>query len=96
MLALVRLYSVFGWRIQCARCGLATAIITIDSPQVGAQGKIDETTRYTSAQAAEIAIARWNYRYGSAHKKAPLRVLRIRDGISQDSPSERTAESESN
>ena len=71
VLTLVALYSFYGWMVKCKGCGIRTLYEAIDKPCLrpfGEEGitRVDESTRYTSAQAAEIVINKWNRRVKSA------------------------------
>lgn len=70
-LELVRMYNRWGWRVMCRECGVRTMTEAINWPCVrpsGVEGvgNLDESTRYTSAQAAEIVISKWNRRPAAA------------------------------
>lgn len=56
-----RAYAFSGWRVRCRKCNLRTKPEYIDCPQLTADGP-DESTRYTSDQAAEIVTRLWNRR----------------------------------
>lgn len=61
----VRAYVYSGWQVKCIQCKLATPGFYINLPATkpGACGPfLDETTRYTSDQAAELAARTWNRR----------------------------------
>ena len=47
--------------VTCKRCFARTSPVSIDHPSFNANG-LDESTRYTPEQAAEIACAKWNRR----------------------------------
>lgn len=71
LLGLVSLYSFYGWIVKCKACGIRTLYEAIDKPSLrpsGVEGiaRVDESTRYTSAQAAEIVISKWNHRPAAA------------------------------
>lgn len=60
-----RVYRATGWKVKCIRCKTATEGVYIDLPKTrcGACGPfLDETTRYTSDQAADLAARTWNRR----------------------------------
>lgn len=70
-LVLVRMYNRWGWRVECQSCGLKTKTEPINWPRLRPIGEggiacVDESTRLTSAQAAEIVIKTWNRRPASA------------------------------
>ena len=56
-----RSYVAKGWRVICTKCKIATGGVYIDRPLISGTGPI-ETTRYTSDQAAQIAVDTWNRR----------------------------------
>ena len=58
----VRVYLATGWRIRCTGCGIGTIPVLIDHPHMTGKGSPDESTRYTSKQAAQIAADKWNRR----------------------------------
>ena len=60
----VRSYVTKGWRVVCDKNCIATMPVWIDSPLIRGDG-LDESTRYTSARAAEIAVEKWNRRAGA-------------------------------
>ncbi len=51
-----------GWCVRCSQCKMTTLPILIDQPRITYADGTDETTRYTSEQAATIAAAAWNRR----------------------------------
>lgn len=55
-------YVGTGWRVRCIRGCAATFPVMVNAPQIGGDGKIDESTRYDSKQAAAVAISKWNRR----------------------------------
>lgn len=56
-----RTYCTTGWQIQCTTCRCATPPTWIDLPVTFGRC-VDESTRYTSARAAQIAADKWNGR----------------------------------
>jgi len=71
VLKLEALYSFYGWSVRCKECGIRTLYEAIDKPSLMPSGpdrisRVDESTRYTSAQAAEIVISKWNRRPAAA------------------------------
>jgi len=54
-----RVYCADAWRVACTACGITTPRIMINHPFVTGKG-LDESTRYSSEQAAAIAVAKWN------------------------------------
>ena len=56
-----RVYIAEIWRVRCCGCGLTTRPVFINHPEL-CPGGLDESTRYTSEQAASIALAEWNAR----------------------------------
>lgn len=60
-LADVLAYVSKGVRIRCTCCSAATTMVLIDHPKLNANG-LDESTRYTSDQAAQIVADKWNRR----------------------------------
>lgn len=56
-----RAYATKGWRVVCSKGCAATLPTWIDVPIVTGNG-INEATRYTSTQAAAVAVANWNRR----------------------------------
>lgn len=56
-----RTYVTTGWQVQCTACRCATPPVWINSPVSFGDG-VDESTRYTSDQAAQIAADKWNRR----------------------------------
>lgn len=62
-----RVYRATGWRVKCTRCKVKTEGVYINLPATkpGVSGPfLDESTRYTSDQAAKIAVDTWNRRVG--------------------------------
>ena len=60
-----RTYCATGWRVKCIKCKVGTQGVFVNLPETkfGAHGPfLDESTRYTSEQAAEIAVKTWNRR----------------------------------
>ena len=60
-----RVYRATGWRVKCVKCKVSTEGVYINLPKTkpGACGPfLDESTRYTSDQAAQIAVNTWNRR----------------------------------
>ena len=47
--------------VRCGGCSTATKRILVDHPMMNANG-LDESTRYTRDQAAEVAAKIWNRR----------------------------------
>lgn len=48
--------------VRCLHCYCRTASILVNHPKMGGDGKLDESTRYTEAQ-AEVKVAElWNVR----------------------------------
>ena len=47
--------------VRCKRCSCRTALVLIDHPKLTADG-LDESTRYTAAQAEQKAAELWNAR----------------------------------
>lgn len=58
----VHAYLTEGWRVQCESCKNCTMPTWIDQPLMNGTGSPDESTRYTSDQAAQIAAEKWNRR----------------------------------
>lgn len=56
-----RAYTTNGWRVACTKGCAASLPVWIDSPVSTGNG-VDEATRYTSTQAAAVAVAKWNRR----------------------------------
>lgn len=61
MLKTVQSYVTKGWRVVCDKGCVTTMPVWIDAPLIRGDG-LDESTRYTSAQAAQIAVEKWNRR----------------------------------
>lgn len=57
-----RTYGTTGWRVMCKDCRIGTLPVWINLPIVMGSGKVDEATRYTSDQAKQIVIEKWNRR----------------------------------
>lgn len=70
MLGLRRMIDKWGWYIKCRECGLQTPVELIDSPLLSSKvneiARVDESTRYSSTQAAELAVRKWNFRSADA------------------------------
>lgn len=58
------LYYDKYWRVKCTLCHIETPPIIIDHPSFSYGGGLDESTRYTEEQAANIAADMWNRRIG--------------------------------
>lgn len=57
-----RVYVSTGWRVKCQTCKVATQGVYINTPVTRGDGTLDESTRYSSDQAAQIAVDIWNRR----------------------------------
>lgn len=67
MMGLRKMIAKWGWYVRCKDCGLQTPPEAIDWPSLMPAGedgvaRVDESTRYTSTQAAERVIGKWNRR----------------------------------
>lgn len=49
-------------RVRCIGCSATTTPILVNHPKMGADGKLDESTRYTPEQAEAKAAELWNAR----------------------------------
>lgn len=61
-----------GWYIKCNKCKMKTMPILIDYPRITYMGGYDESTRYTSEQAAKIAEDMWNRRDDDAANQSVI------------------------
>lgn len=52
--------------VKCTICRCKTQFVIIDHPNITYTGDLDESTRYTSVQAAKIAADLWNRRADNA------------------------------
>lgn len=59
-----RIYVEDGWFVRCIMCRIRTKVVIINHPSLRGTGELDESTRYTSDQAARIAANTWNRRVG--------------------------------
>lgn len=60
-----RTYCTTGWQVRCVKCKVKTEGVYINLPATkpGVNGPfLDESTRYTSDQAADLAARTWNRR----------------------------------
>ncbi len=58
------IYVDAGWFARCTMCRNRTMVVIVDHPSLRGTGELDESTRYTSEQAAQIAAGKWNRRIG--------------------------------
>lgn len=50
-----------SFRVICTKCGVRTVPVLIDHPKMTCNG-LDESTRLTEEQAAEVVRTKWNAR----------------------------------
>lgn len=78
-------YISQGWRVRCTKCKIGTLPILINTPEHNSKGSPDESTRYTSEQAANVAVDKWNRREPDTDNRAMAEQWagEAREGLSE-------------